>query len=410
MKRFKYIALVISLITLITSCSSDDDSNDSLPEEEKNFALFIVTDEASGSGLLVPFKSMPSGDIDVSKITNGIQLSSISTTGFGYNGAVYNSANSAGDPGIQKFSLSDAGTFVNAGFLPTQAQYSNGNSFGIVSETKGYYSNDNLSQTAMQIFNPETMQRTGEIDCSTEINSIKDELTGVVATRLGSFVVERGGKVFTAVYFLDVDGNQVVDKSYVAVIDVATDSLDKIIVWDDFVLLGYGVINANYVSVDENDDLYLSGCFAKLTEADGINFRTVRIKNGSTDFDATWDLNSQSDLNGVNFGIGGLATNGKLYVRMMSTNIPGDFTGIRDLDYYAYEIDIATKAATKITDIPAGYWKSVIGPTLVDGKIYFLVENDDEGKAYFYTYDPASKTSTKEITVIGGQPTQLIKF
>lgn len=411
MKRFKHITLLLA-IALMASCSKNDDSGDTpIPDEENNYIMVIQTDAASGSGMLVPFSSIPSGDIEVSEITNGIQLNSTTTTGITHNGAYYHSSNTAGEIGIQKFSLNESGSFVAEGFLPTKGQYQNGNSFGFVSDTKGYYSNDDLSQTSLQIFDPETMQRTGEIDCSAEINNIKSELNNVVATRLGGFLVERDGKAFTAVYFMDADGNQVVDKFYVAVIDVTTDSIDKIIAWDDFIYFGYGVMNSGYVNIDEKGDLYLSGTFGLFTDPEGIGYRTIRIKSGSTDFDANWNLHTTRDWSsGENFGIGGLAHNGKLYVKMLSETLSPTFEEVREKICYTYEIDIETKTPSKVDDIPVGYWKSAYGPTLIDDKPFILVENDDEGKVYIYSYDTDSKTATREITVLGGQPTQFIKL
>ncbi|WP_308992727.1 hypothetical protein QLS71_016320 [Mariniflexile litorale] len=410
MNKLKYLffALVLGATTL-TSCESNDD----IHETEKNitFAMFIVTDAASNSGLLVPFKEMPTGDIDVSKITNGIQLAKANTPGISYNGAVYNTSNTAGNPGIQKFSLADDNTFFDDGFIPTNSQYAGGNMFGLATPTKGYYSNDDLSQTALQIFNPETMQRIGQVDCSSQINAIKAGLTGVVSTSLGGFVIERDGKVFTEVYFSDADKNQVVDKTYVAIIDVATDTLDKIIVWNDFILLGYGLKNTNYINFDDNNNLYLGGFYGNHADAERLNFRTLRIKSGETDFDTTWDINAVRDFNnGENFALGGAIVGNKMYIKMFENTITNAFGGVANLDYYAYEVDLTTKQPTKISDIPAGYWKSVYGPSVFNDKPYFVVENDAAGKVYLYSYDTNSKTSTKEITLLGGSPSQLIKL
>ncbi|GAA3620429.1 hypothetical protein GCM10022397_02750 [Flavivirga jejuensis] len=393
------------------SCGSDDDINTNGVIENEAYAMFIQTDAEANTGLLVPFSELPAGEIDVSAITNGIQINAIRTPGIGYGGAVYNSNNSAGNSGIQKFSLSDDNTFFDDGFIPTGAQYASGNMFGLISKTKGYYSNSDVSQTAMQIFNPETMQRTGEIDCSTEINAIKDELEDVVSTSFGGFVIERDGKVFTEVYFTNESGFQVIDKTYVAVFDTATDTLDKIIVWDDYILLGYGLKNTNYINFDEDNNLYLNGFIGNFTDPEGPNFRSLRINNNETDFDTTWDINAQRDFsNGENFALGGAIINNKMYVKMFENTIGNDFSGVAALDYYAYEIDLDTKQPTKINDIPVGYWVSVYGPSLFDDKPYFVVENDDEGKAYFYSYDTDSNTSEKEITIIGGSPTQIIKL
>jgi hypothetical protein len=414
MKFLQQSLLLLSAATIFTACADDEAVT---PLEGENYAMFIVTDATDQSGILVPFDEMPTGEINVSQLTNVVQLGSTRSAGISFNGAVYHTSNPAGEPGIQKYVLGADSRFNDAGFLPTQGQYAGGNQFGFINATKGYYSNNNLSQTQLQIFNPETMLRTGAIDFTDQINAIKGELQGVAATSIGGFMIERGGKFFTEVFFTNANGNQVIDRTYVAVVDVATDKLDKIITFDDFKLLGYGMKNTNYVQIDEIGDLYLAGFIGNFNDAEGPNFRVFRIKNNETDFDDSWNINSLQDFNGPNMALGGGILNGKMYVKMFSNNIDISWAGMEEKTYDAYEIDLATKQLTKIEDIPSGYWKSIHGPAIFNGKPYFIVENQEasdeeaEGKkAYYYSYNPATGTSARVITVIGGQPQQIVKF
>lgn len=411
-----FTAVIVSSILSFLSCQKDNSTIDPTTSSER-YAMFITTDEATSSGILVPFTKMPSGDIDVSKLTNVVQLGQTRAAGIAFNGAIYHTGNTAGQFGIQKYTLSAAGTFVDGGYLPTGGQYAAGNAFGFASTTKGYYSNDNLSQTALQIFNPETMIRTGQIDFSTQMNAIKAGLKDVAAMKIGGFMIARDGKFFTMLFFLDTQGNQVVDKSYVAVVDVATDKLEKVITFDDFKLLGYGLKNCNYVTIDSNNDLYLSGFVGNFNDKEGPNFRTYRIKSGQTEFDQSWNINSLTDFSTENMGLGGQILNGKMYLKMFSTRIDITFAGMRGKTYDNYELDLATKKLKKITDIPSAYWKSVHGPAIYKNKPYFVVEDQETAdqtangkKAYYYAYDPTTGKSEKAITVIGGQPQQLIKF
>lgn len=409
--------LLVSSVFFFGACtenSSDVGPTTSTPER---YAVFITTDEATSSGILVPFDKMPSGDIDVSKLTNVVQLGQTRAAGVAFNGAIYHTGNTAGQFGIQKFTLNAAGTFVAGGYLPTGGQYAAGNAFGFATNTKGYYSNDDLSQTALQIFNPETMARTGQIDFSSQMNAIKSGLTGVVSTKIGGFMIVRDGKFFTQLFFLGSDGNHVPDKSYVAVVDVATDKLEKVITFDDYKLLGYGLKNCNYVNIDSNNDLYLGGFVGNFNDKEGPNFRVYRIKSGQTEFDNTWSINSLTDFTTENMGLGGQILNGKMYMKMFSTRIDITFAGMRGKTYDNYELDLATKKLKKITDIPSAYWKSVHGPAIYNNKPYFVVEDQEAAeqtangkKTYYYAYDPTTGKSEKAITVIGGQPQQIIKF
>ena len=138
----------------------------------------------------------------------------------------------------------------------------------------------------------------------------------------------------------------------------------------------------------------------------------VRIRKGQTDFDRTWDLNgNRGDFpNGETFALGGAVLNGKMYVKMMGIPVDPSFAALSEKEYYAYVIDLDTRNATQIDDIPAGYWRSIHGPALYGRKPYFVVENDDVGRAYYYSYDLESGTSQLEITIIGGQPQNIVEF
>ncbi len=421
------IIITISLASVLiplNSCTTEFESDDTGGGNEfASFAIFITTNTQDGSGFLVPFDGLPSGEIDVTQaLTKGIQLANTRNAGIGFNGAVYHTSNPFGEAGIQRLVLDGSGRFIEDGFIPTGAlSYGGGATFGFATETKGYYTDHTLSQTAVQIFNPETMVRTDEIDFAEAINTIRTTLENVETTSIGGFMVERDGKFFTQLYFSDAQGNQVDDKTYVVVIDVATDTLDRIIVWDDHMKIGYfSFKNINYVNIDEKNDMYLGTFIGNFTDPEGPNFRVVRIRDGATDFDRTWDLNgARGDFtNGETFALGGAAMNGKMYVKMMAIPVDNTFAAVLEKEYYAYEIDLIERSASKIEDIPAGYWRSIHGPAIYDGKPYFIVENADlgdpndpnRGRAYYYSYDPDTKTSKLEITVIGGQPQNIVEF
>lgn len=411
------ITLSASISVFFSSCDTNSGSTDPEPETAKQHLMLITTDEANSSGILASFDKMPDGNIDVSKLTNIVQLGATREGGVVYNGAYYHTANTAGQSGIQKFTVDATGRITTGGFLPSGEQYTTGNNFGFATKTKGYYTNSDLSQTAIQIFNPETMARTGQIDLTTEINAIKANLKDVLAISIGGFMIERDGKFFTEIFFLGTGGNQVVDKSYVAVIDVATDKLDKIIVWDDFLTFGYGLKNTNYINTDAAGNIYLASFIGNFNDTEGPNFRVVRIKKGETDFDKTWNVNSLKDFSTENMALGGQILDGKMYLKMFSNKIDLTFAGMAEKKYDSYVLDISTKKLTKITDIPSAYWKSIHGPEIYNSKPYFIVEDQEpaqqtaEGKkAYYYSYDPATGKSTKVITVIGGQPQGIYKL
>lgn len=428
MKTIKNILLVLLSITLFACGGSDDSKNDTSITEQSSFAMIVVTNTEDNSGFLIPFNGLPKGEIDLTQnIEKGIQLASARNAGVGFDGAVYHTSNTFGTAGVAKFIINSSGNFVADGFIPTgTTTYGGGTTFGFATSDKGYYTNHEGSQTAIQIFNPKSMVRTGQIELKTAIDAIIKKMDAsasskIETTSIGGFMVERDGKFFTEIYLTDKEGFEVADKTFIAVIDVASDSLDKVIEWNDHMKIGYfSYKNVNYVNIDEKGDLYLATFIGNFNDTEGPNFRAIRIKKGTTDIDTTWDLNgNRGDFaGGENFALGGGVKNGKMYVKMMKNTIDISWEGLREKQYYAYEIDIETKDAKRIEDIPVGYWRSVHGPAFYGGKPYFIVENEDlnnpndpnKGKAYYYSYDPSTNTSKLEITVVGGQPQQILEF
>lgn len=417
--------LMFCTAALFFACSSDDPApNDQVTA---SFAVFAVTNTEDGSGFLVPFEDLPSGEVDInSKLSSSFQLADTRFAGNSFGGAVYAPANTFGDPGVQKFTLDADGRFVEAGFIPMgNVSNGSGTTYGFATETKGYYTNHEQNPKGIQIFNTVSMTKTGEIDCSAEMDAIvaamdPSDADRVVSFGIGGFMLERDGKFFTQVFFADAENNEVVDKTFVAVVDVATDTLDKIIEWPDFIRAGYySCINCNYATIGDDNAIYLSSFIGNFIDPEGPNFRTIRILSGETEFDDEWDLDGNRDFTtGENFALGGPVLNGKMYVKMFDIPVDATFAALSEKRYFGYEIDLATKTPTLISEIPAAYWRSIHGPEIYDDKVYFIVENSElddpndpnQGKVYYYSYDPAAGTSELAITFTGGQPQQIVRI
>ncbi|MEM6318053.1 MAG: carboxypeptidase-like regulatory domain-containing protein [Bacteroidota bacterium] len=287
-----------------------------------------------------------------------------------------------------------------------------------------YEINDQFNPKALQIFDLASMNRTGEIDITDEMDALVAKMEGVnpdsITYGMGGFMLERDGKFFTQLFFTDKSGIEVVDKTFVGIFDVATDELDKIIEWDDFIRIGYfSCLNCSYATIGDDNHIYLASFIGNFNDPEGPNYRALRIKSGETDFDRTWDLNGNRDFPaGENFALGSTVMNGKMYVKMFDALVDVTWSLLREKRYYAYEIDIASKTPKKIEDIPAAYWRSIHGPTNYGGKPYFIVENSElddpndphQGKAYYYSYDPFTGASTLEVTILNGQPQTIVEF
>ena len=398
-----------------------------LPCDTTSFALFAITNTEDGSGILVPFEALPSGEVDISySLNDGYQLASTRFSGLSHGNAINAPADTFGEAGVQKFVINADGAIEDGGFLPKgAASVGSGTIYGIASENKGYYSNHEVNPMAIQIFNPISMTRTGEVDCTSAMNEIVANMDTAASDRIvqmavgGGFRLERDGKLFTQMFFEDENFEEVVDKTFVAVIDVASDTLDKVIEWPDFIRIGYySCINCNYATIGDDNHIYLSNWIGNFTDPEGLNFRTLRIKSGETDFDTEWHIDGNVDFpNGENFFLGSTVLNGKMYVKMFTEKVDPSFAQLGEKIYSAYEIDLDTKTPRKLDDIPDAYWRSIHGPEIYEGKVYFIVENSElddandpnAGKYYYYSYDPMTDTSELAITFIGGQPQRLVQ-
>ncbi len=400
-----YLWMLTGLLFLATACSDDDDTS---PEETTaGYALWVITDATDLSGLVTTSEDMFSGEVDPYAGSYTL-LGAARNAGISYDGTIYNPSNIAGDLGLQKFSYEDgalAGDDDN--FI------SNGSgrffTFEVVSDTKGYYTDTNRNTKGIQTFNPSTMERTGEIDIT---DSIAKYMTDDVAsTKIGSFMVENDGYLYTQIFYYNTSGLHAFDSTFLAVFDVETEALVNIDIHPDYIWLGFERKNINFVGQDDNGDLYLGSTCGNTT--DRMQTRCLRIKDGETRFDDSWKLDCD-DIIGEegSYSLGGPAVyDGKLYIRMKATGMAADWSNLSDEDLYAYEIDIDTQSATKISSIPASSASSaysVSGPVVIDDKVYFAVSNASyEG---YYAYDPSTGTAEEAFSISGGIPSQLIEI
>ncbi len=399
---FALLCLFVVTLFVVTGCSNNEESTpDSSGDDTSGYAVWLITNSSDFSGMLLTSDSMFTGENNPTDLSYK-SLGYARDAGSSYDGYIYNVYNTSGDPGVQKYSYNN-NSLTDEGFISVgESRFS----YEVVSDEKGYYTDSERSRTGIQTFNPSTMERTGEIDISDQMEPyITDD---IALTRLGSFMIESEGLLYTEVFFLDKDGYQYYDSTFVAVFDTDNDEFVNLAIYPDYIWLGYERKNTNFVNKADNGDVYLASLVGNSNERQ--HSRCLRIKAGESDFD-DWILD-YNDIIGEegSFSLGGPAiVDDKLYVRLKETGMEADYSNMTEANMYAYEVDIETKEARQIEGIPASVSSplySVNGPAVIDGLVYFAVSNDEyQG---YYSYNPETGDTNEAFSFTGGIPSQFI--
>ncbi|MEM9675428.1 MAG: hypothetical protein AAF992_22745 [Bacteroidota bacterium] len=393
--HYTLFSLLILSVSLLASCSENEPAAEAPidPTEDDKFVLSINMGQESA--MLVAFDSFPSGDIDPSTL-NGIAMNNASFGSESHGDAIYYGVNPAGDPGIQKYEINSAGQLASGGFIAGAEM------FGLVNENKGYYFNPNLSDKGLQIFDPTSMVKTGEIDLTEQINTYAAD-TAVKNVTMAGFMKMANDKFYAQVRFDNANGFPIYDSTFVLVIDPTTDSFVDWAVYPEYFLFGYfGVKSAHLVEYADDGYLYLSAFMSDFVE--GPNSTTVRIKGGETTFDPNFKIDYNQLVEGNAFILGGgVYHNGKLYAKVKP--VAPDWSNSGDVNMYPYEVDVASGQITKIDNIPVGTWGSVQGPFTYNGMVY-IISSTADGEHY-YSYDQETKATEKVFSLTAGVPTDL---
>lgn len=382
---FRLSYALVSLALIFSSCSDDDD-----PKNNNAGTKYVVLSatEKWDAGYMTSFDSLPAGT--VSEITNqSLQISS--AFGFrSFKNWIFNMTNTAGDAGLQKYTVNVDGTLKEDGFIPSASQ------FLVLDENSGFYLDENRGTLKIQAFNPSTMQRTGEIDLSSLRNpDVEYQVIGKHT------LAAKEGKLYAGITYGTISGlgygDDIVDYVEFAVIDIATGTLDKTIKYDGLKSIGWGSSGNKMWTLGDDGALY----FYSTGLADGFTKSSViRIRKGETDFDRTWIIDSNDYFPGSSICTG-LVKNGKLYLEFPSEPLAADFANLQNFIFDYYVIDINTKEATKISGMPKHHyaWANEQAITEIDGKLYFWVRNIDEGIDGYYVLNADGTSATQVFNV-----------
>ncbi len=395
-KPFIYLFLVTALL----SCSDDDNTtNDNNGNTPADFAILAELDLSTQSGVIATFDGTPEGILNLTENQTSLQLSNARLGGRIFDGALYRNVNDLAESGLQKYEFDANGNPVDAGFIAITQEGQYGANFWIVNSSKGYYYDQSRGFLKIQIFNPTSMERTGEIDLAPAVSKIADDPTIQVEKSGERMMIVRDGKLFVDVAYLledDVFTGSAYDSAFVAVIDVTSDSFENLTEYQGAQGVSFPPLNMNNVNIDENGDLYIA------TMGDMFsgerNAKILRIRNGETSFDQDFELDIEPYIpgDGIKWYVGGGAVrNNILYTYIMDEPYAPDYSNYTDLNKDFYAIDINTKVATLIPEVPKTDFECIATPYFVGNTLY--IPYSSPSTSGIYTYDGTEATSLFEL-------------
>lgn len=403
--KFKLIATTLLMGSAITACSSSNDDTPTVKPGEENAKshIIVLTGDMSSApfaGYATACTAMPTGEI------NNVQKGSLSiqTNGIRYAyDAIYKRTalgKEGGNDDIVQYKITDNGQLKETGRITSGA---NANYF-IYKKDQGFYIDSSRGLLKIQKFNPETMQRTGEIDLSADIKNDTYKYQDVGT----NILIARDGKLFADIYYnTEAErGNFMKDKPLgfadLAVIDLKTEKFEKRIRNNNINSIGYPGNENQMWTLGDDGALYFIAHGFGLTGAIN-NAAIVRIKKGETDFDKEWIIRANDYTKDSTFG-SVCVKDGKLYTQIGTE--PLSFKGLMTdaiYHYYAFDKENPSQPGVVIEDIPLTTYsfQCAQGIITIEDDVYFRAVNNVDVNAY-YKLEKGTTKATKAFGVKSG--------
>jgi hypothetical protein len=372
MKRPSIPSLGLAALACLgaVGCLNDSDSG----SDGQDAPYLIITTNDEGNGYAATFKEIPSGDVDIAASPNAVQVQTRWGSGAQFQGRdFFIIASYTGVSGIHKYSVADNGK-IEDGEVISGAEH-----FTVAGPDRGFYYDPALGKMKVQTFNPKTMERTGEIDCSSLSKGDKFEVVG------DQLLAARDGKLYASLVYSDslfsTFSLSKYDTGFVAVIDIASGKVDKVIKAPG-VPFGFGYpADMTWSFEDGNGDLYLISPFERPWTAPGDRSGQIwRIKHGETDFDG-WKLDSKDFGNHLSI-MSGYVSDGKLYTAWWSESIDDEWSNFVTDVQEGVSIDLGGKQLSVLGDTPKYRFNANTPVHSVDGRLFFSVLNEDYNGVY----------------------------
>ena len=401
MKSYKTLLLTAAFGLMLTACgsssssASDEDSSSSTANSSaaNSYAFAFMTDKSMMFG---------TGDFsdDQSEIIKNFTETSNSGTIAYFDGSLYSLSvvDEAMNSVLDRYELNEDGSVPEKPAASVKFEGTGAMMMKIVADENKIYVNQTFG-TGLVAVDAKTLKTIATIDLS----KYMEETAQMVGP--GSSVV-REGKLFVSLgQYVDAQNAITGAQGSVAIIDIATDKVEKVISESMTAAVG-GLDDMNNSSafVDEKGNIYFYSA-AAMGWMEGYNEGWVRIKAGETEFDTSWvfrmkeaEYEGESSSNNFLMTGGAYAGDGKFV---------GFFGNFADpSNFYNYEwsfvvVDVYKKTVEKIPGLsPTIPW---FAPSIhIDSDGSVLFGHADEENNSIYRYDVDSKKLTKEMDVKTG--------
>lgn len=404
MSKLLPACMVLTLAYFVMSCGDDDEvTTPTGPTAEFPLVLMTQNQVQPFDGFLTAFDELPEGDVDPTNRFNSVSVTS--SQGMVKFGNSIFARDFEGNDGVLRYDIDESGFITTEGFIDGGGRMK----VHVVSETKGYYAD--LEQFNVQIFNPQTMQRIGEID-------MESARQGDQEVQQVMYMISRDGKLFAGFTAGPASFTTYRDAAWMAVIDIETDQLEAVRTYEGASLLGDFWIRTNPFVIDANNDIYMQALGDPFggENFDGFNgmgrlSKILRIKSGETDFDRDyeWDISNELGQPSMMRSLF-IASDGSAYTCLLTEDVnTPDLFG--DPVYQFFEIDLENQTGAPVAGVPitSGFGTATL--LEFDNKILFPIENesDEVNFAGYYSKDLTTGVVDEQFRLTaGGRPRSMV--
>jgi hypothetical protein len=389
MKTVNFTAMMLFAALCFVACDKD---NDKTPDTSGNIKLVLSLSMQANEtqvGYLAPVSESQLTGNGTVLLTYAHEVESDPCVEIFKDWAFY-VPNAYQAPVIRRYTRQDDGSLLPSGSLTfsESAMTAGLANILILSETKAYASM--MMGNKIVVFNPTTLQITGEIDLAKPEYGLNGSST---PNPLG--MIERDGKVFVGCLELSSPPMSN-DGAYMIIINEATDTPEKFI--SDLRGTGASFFGNQGMYKDEKGDIYVL-CYASYGYMPGQKSGFLRIKKGATDFDPDYFFNiTDKTIPGIqgehvvltNFLYD---SNGTAYMFGQNPTYasnPVDY--VNDLPIESFKINLYDQTVTPL-DLPRSnsYSYSILR---YGDLILFGLATKSAGAGYF-SYNPATGETSK---------------